>query len=146
MNAIKHIALFCGIVLLAIGVIPQPATANQENIVFLDIPEGDTSFIVDEAKSMAWWVTGECKRPLPLEKRKNNKKQTFTSIKASKNVNIGSRQIKLSQQFRFNLAPSQASVDVYSSVRGGWSSIAVEVNETCTQEQTCRARMELPEC
>lgn len=146
MNAIKHIALFCGIALLALGVFPKPVMANAYDVVFLDIPDGDTSFIVDKNNSMAWWVTGECKRPLPLETKNNTKKHIFTSIKSSKNVNMGSRQIKLTQQFRFNLAQSQETVDVYSSVRGGWSSIAVEVNETCAQDQTCRARMELPEC
>ena len=146
MDAIKHIALFCGMILLCFGVKTEAAWAGSSEAVLLEIPEGDTAFLIDQKINKAWWITGECKRSIPLEPSKNAQSTQVLSKKLSENVTLGSRQIQLQQQFRFNLAPSEASVDVYSSVRGGWSSVPVEVNLTCDQNPTCRARMELPEC
>ena len=146
MNAIKHIALFLGIVLFSLGWVTGTAWAGLSKAVLLEIPGGDTAFVVDKSVNKAWWVTGECKRSVPLESSTKASQTHFVSKKISENVTLGSRQIQLQQQFRFNLASPEASVDVYSSVRGGWSSIPVEVNETCNLEPICRARMELPEC
>lgn len=115
----------------------------------LEIIDGDTSFMVDEKAYKAWWVVGECRRALPLEKPKvssNKSINSMTSKMISEDVRIGSRPVELRQQFRFNMAIRPASVEVYNSVRGGWSSVPVQVNETCDQDTACRSRMELPEC
>ena len=42
-------------------------------------------------------------------------------------VTLGSRQIRLRQQFRFDLASTPPSVSVYSSVRSGWSPVLFSV-------------------
>ena len=110
----------------------------------VEILEGETAFMVDEQAHKVWWIVGECRRPVPLEAKKSSK--TMTSEMISNDVRLGSHLITLEQQFRFNLANSPASVEVFNSVRGGWSSVPVQVQETCSAISTCRARMELPEC
>ena len=112
--------------------------------VMIEILEGETAFMVDEQAHKVWWVVGECRRPVPLEAKKTSK--TMTSEIISNDVRLGSHHITLEQQFRFNLANPPASVDIFNSVRGGWSSVPVQVQETCSAKPTCRARMELPEC
>ena len=112
--------------------------------VIVEIIEGDTAFMVDEQAYKVWWIVGECRRPVPLEIKKSS--NSMTSEVISNDVQLGSRQITLEQQFRFNLANTPASVEVYNSMRGGWSSVPVQVQETCSVTSTCRARMELPEC
>jgi len=105
--------------------------------------------MIDEKANKAWWVVGECRRGLPLEKpvvSKEKSKNSMTSKMISEDVRIGSRPVELRQQFRFNMASVPASVEVYNSVRGGWSSIPVQVNQTCALDTACRSRMELPEC
>ena len=110
----------------------------------LEIIEGDTAFMVDKQAYKAWWVVGECRRPIPLEGKNSNKSMSSKVI--SEDVKLGSRHVRLEQQFRFNLAKTPASVEVYNSMRGGWSSVPVQVNATCSTTATCRSRMELPEC
>jgi len=114
----------------------------------LEIIDGDTAFLIDKRGKTAWWIVGECRRPLPLEKGKKTKNQTnsITSRIISNDVRIGPHPVKLEQQFRFNVAIRPASAEVYNSMRGGWSSVPVQVNETCHQNPACRLRMELPEC
>jgi hypothetical protein len=117
--------------------------------VMLEIIEGDTAFMVDKQAHKAWWIVGECRRPIPLEGKPpsgKNSNKSMSSKVISEDVTLGSRHITLEQQFRFNLAITPASVEVYNSMRGGWSSVPVQVNETCAATATCRSRMELPEC
>jgi len=120
------------------------AFAAREAVI-VEIIDGDTAFMVDEQAAQAWWIVGECRRPIPLEKDKNSI-NSMTSEAISNDVTLGSHHIRLEQQFRFNLATTPASVEVYSSMRGGWSSVPVQVNKTCSVTASCRARMELPEC
>jgi len=115
----------------------------------LEIIEGDTAFMVDKQAHKAWWIVGECRRPIPLEAKSSSSKNSNKSMSSkviSEDVKLGSRHITLEQQFRFNLATPPASVEVYNSMRGGWSSVPVQVNATCSDTATCRSRMELPEC
>ena len=117
--------------------------------VVLEIIEGDTAFMVEKQAHKAWWIVGECRRPIPLEAKSSsskNSKKSMSSKIISEDVKLGSRHITLEQQFRFNLAITPASVEVYNSMRGGWSSVPVQVNATCSATATCRSRMELPEC
>jgi len=63
--------------------------------------------MIDEKANKAWWVVGECRRGLPLEKpvvSKEKSKNSMTSKMISENVRIGSRPVELRQQFRFNMA------------------------------------------
>ena len=117
----------------------------------LEIIDGETAFRVDVSKNKAWWIVGECQRPLPLEETKtsqnsSNLANVMMSSVISDDVRIGSRQIDLRQQFRFNMASTPVSVDVYNSVRGGWSQVPVRVNNACSMDSTCRRLAELPEC
>ncbi len=133
--------------------------------VMLEIIDGDTAFVVDKTNNAAWWVVGECRRPIPVEPRKNSQKNigknsinTITSKIIRNNTRIGSRQIVLKQQFRFTFQTNQAgtpnglfstpiiNVEVYNSLRGGWSAVPVRQNAQCAYDATCRQRMEAPEC
>ena len=129
----------------------------------LEVIDGDTSFLVDKDANKVWWVVGQCLRPIPIESAntstisQNSSPQdgavtgekptnSMMSKVISNDVRMGSRQLELQQQFRFSMASTPVRVDVYNSVRGGWSQIEVNVNETCTQDATCRRLAELPEC
>lgn len=116
----------------------------------LEIVDGETSFLVDRQANQAWWIVGECRNPLPIPDKTSSSKEKSVSLMTSKvianDVRIGSRQVELRQQFRFDLASTPVRVDVYNSVRGGWSQVPVRVRETCAQDATCRRLTELPEC
>jgi len=102
----------------------------------VEIMNGDTAFMINKKAQKAWWIVGECRRSIPIEKLS----------KGNRKIRLGSRQIKLQQQFRFDLANDSISVSVFNSVRGGWSPVDVKRNDACQLEATCRSRMELPEC
>ncbi len=120
-------------------------SAGTEAVV-LDIVDGETSFLVDVKAQKAWWIVGQCRRPIPIQSSKKNLNNSMTSNVISNDVRLGSRQVELRQQFRFFMASTPVRVDVYSSVRGGWSQVPVRVNKTCKQDATCRRLAELPEC
>jgi len=110
----------------------------------LDVTGGDTAFLLDKRKEKAWWIIGECRRSIPLEASSSS--DILMSRPVVEDVTLGSRQIRLRQQFRFDLASTPPSVSVYSSVRSGWSPVPVQRIDACTALPDCRARMELPEC
>lgn len=115
----------------------------------LEIVDGDTSFLVDQKTNKAWWIVGECRRPIPMDSSTSSKKKSnnsMTSKVISNDVRMGSRQVELRQQFRFSMASTPVRVDVYNSVRGGWSQIDVRVKQTCDVDAACRRLAELPEC
>lgn len=116
--------------------------------VMLEIIDGDTAFVVDKTNNAAWWVVGQCLSPIPVEP-KNSSTNTITSTIIQTNTRIGNRQIVLKQQFRFTLADAPngpATVEVYNSLRGGWSAVPVRLNAQCAYDATCRQRLEAPEC
>ena len=121
----------------------------------LEIIDGDTAFVVDKTNNAAWWVVGACKRPIPVEPTKKSHKNnniSMTSKVIRNNTRIGNRQIVLKQQFRFTLADAPIgaqtpiNVEVYNSLRGGWSAIPVRLNAQCKFDAACRQRLEAPEC
>jgi len=116
--------------------------------VVLEIIDGDTAFVVDMTNNAAWWVVGQCLRPIPVEP-KNSSIHTITSKIIRNDSRIGDRQIVLKQQFRFTLADTPngpATAEVYNSLRGGWSAVPVRLNAQCAYDATCRQRLEAPEC
>jgi len=124
----------------------------SKSAVLLEIIDGDTAFIVDAKQAKAWWVVGTCREPIPIlgaSKKKNSNKSILSSEIISDNVKIGDRQVTLKQQFRFKLAANpneNYNVEVYNSLRSGWSPVPVQAKANCTVDATCRQRMELPEC
>ena len=144
------------ILMLIFGLVySTPSMAREvpsKSAVMLEIVDGDTAFIVDGAQAKAWWVVGECRRPIPINeasKQKNNNKSMIYSDIISDNVEIGNRQVTLKQQFRFTLAATpngHYSVEVFNSLRGGWSPVPVQANANCALDAACLRRMELPEC
>ena len=112
--------------------------------VMLEILDGDTAFLVEARTKRAWWVVGECRRNIPITAESTS--QTLMSRPMVDDVELGSRQIRLRQQFRFDLASTPPTVSVFSSVRSGWSPVLVKRNDACQTQSDCRARMELPEC
>ncbi len=116
--------------------------------VMLEILDGDTAFVVDRTNNAAWWVVGQCLRPIPVEPKKSSTK-TITSKMIRNDTRIGDRQFVLKQQFRFTLADvpnGPTTVEVYNSLRGGWSAVPVRLNAQCEYDATCRQRLEAPEC
>ncbi len=133
------------------------APAKQvDTTVWLDIENGDTAFILDPSHNKAWWVVGQCRRPIAMSnvgKPARNTGKSAIKMMQSKliqdTVRIGVHQIELKQQFRFTLADpvrGRVTASVYNSVRGGWSEVPVRVNPNCALEASCRQRLELPEC
>ncbi|MEP1230369.1 MAG: hypothetical protein ABJG88_06805 [Litorimonas sp.] len=137
-----------------VGFIPAATAKSSSPVVMVEVIEGDTAFMLNTKAQKAWWVVGECRRPIPIEKTSENLSgktrktsgNSMMSEKIVKNVRLGSRQIRLQQQFRFDLASDSTSVTVFNSVRGGWSPVDVKRNDACLLDATCRSRMELPEC
>ena len=133
------------ILTLGLSVAASSTSENEASgTVMLEILEGDTAFLVETQKQRVWWIVGECRREIPIDPSSSS--QTLMSRPMVEDVTLGSRQIKLRQQFRFDLASTPPSVSVYSSVRSGWSPVPVQRNSTCTLQPDCRARIELPEC
>ena len=149
---VTEMRVFLLISLLILGLVTQNTAfaGASSSKVMLEIKEGDTAFMVDQKAQKAWWIVGECRRPLPISSKLSQSgktsNKTMMSEKIIEDVRLGSRQIRLQQQFRFDLASDPVSVSVYSSVRGGWSPVPVQVNQTCAADAICRSRMELPEC
>jgi len=116
----------------------------------VEVMAGDSAFLLNKKAQKAWWIVGECRRPIPIERSsKGNQKNSNNSMMSKKiinDVNLGSRQIRLQQQFRFDLASDSTSISVFNSVRGGWTPIDVKRNDACQIDASCRSRMELPEC
>jgi hypothetical protein len=125
-------------------------TLPSKSAVMLDIVDGETAFVVDPQQRTAWWVVGQCRKSIPIQKSgKEKSNKTMTSEIISEDVQIGNRQVTLKQQFRFTLAGhlgGQYSVEVYNSLRGGWSPVPVQLQAECVLDGFCRARMEAPEC
>ena len=109
----------------------------------LEIHQQDSSFFVPNQKEV-WWVVGECRRDIPIEPTSTS--NLLMSRPIVEDVDLGSRQIRLRQQFRFDLASTPPAVSVFSSVRSGWSPVLVERIDACETQFDCRVRMELPEC
>ena len=147
MRVFLLISLLIGAV---IGSITAATAKSSSSVVMVEIMNGDTAFMINKKAQKAWWIVGECRRSIPIEKlSKGNRKTSNDSMMSErivKNVRLGSRQIKLQQQFRFDLANDSISLSVFNSVRGGWSPVDVKRNDACQLEATCRSRMELPEC
>lgn len=122
------------------------ATSKNEAqpAVMLEIQEGDTAFWIDTKRDMAWWIVGECRRALPLET--NRPLNDVMSRPLVDEVTLGSRQIRLQQQFRFDLASTPPTISVFNSVRSGWSPVPAKRIDACELLLDCRARTELPEC
>jgi len=143
MRVIRLISLL--ILALGLSVASSSTPKNGANgSVMLEILEGDTAFLVELRKKRVWWVVGECRREIPIDASSTS--EILLSRPIVDDVTLGSRRIKLRQQFRFDLASTPPSVSVYNSVRSGWSPVPVQRNIACTSQPDCRARMELPEC
>lgn len=128
-------------------------TANTgKTPIMLDVINGDTQFLVSKDRAKAWWIVGECRKEIPMPRQMSSQDGVITSQKITDNVTIGRQQVVLEQQFRFNLIPTltnpngPVTVEIYNSVRGGWSSVPVSVNAQCNLDITCSSRMELPDC
>ena len=128
------VGLMTGWLCLALGAHARP--------VMVEVEGGDTAFLLDSEAQTASWVLDDCRRPLTLENQTETDEMTAVLVD---DVTLGARQVELRQQFRFNLA-APVSADIYNSVRGGWTPVPVQVDETCDQSAHCRARMELPLC
>lgn len=134
----RYIIVFWALWCVATGV-----SALAEPL-WIEVEGGNTAFEVDPERRTAYWVLDDCKRPIPLES--SGKRGILQSTTLQDRVELGSRQVELRQQFRFNLVADPARVEVYNSVRGGWAPVPVRVSPTCHPAAVCRERMELPEC
>ncbi len=147
---IKYLISACMVIMSGshFGQVNLASAKPAKNAVLLEIIDGDTAFIVDEGKNAAWWVVGQCLRPIPVKPR-NSSNNTMTSEEIRTNSRIGDRQIALTQQFRFTLADTPngpITAEVYNSLRGGWSAVPVRQIAQCEYHAYCRLRLESPEC
>lgn len=143
----RVIVLISLLVLACIGLSSADAATSENEAsgaVMLEILEGDTAFLVNTQKKQAWWIVGECRRNIPIDP--DSASEILMSRPMVEDVELGSRQIRLRQQFRFDLASTPPTVSVFSSVRSGWSPVLVKRNDACQTQSDCRARTELPEC
>ena len=122
----------------------QDPKGTASNFVLLEVEGGETAFLLKPRANMAWWIVGECRRPIPLEP--DQPLSNLISRPVVEDVTLGSRQIQLRQQYRFDLASDIPTLSVYSSVRSGWSPVNVKRIDACARLSDCHARMELPEC
>lgn len=138
------------LMIVTVGAANAPVLATQvtgNTPVMLEIINGETSFVVNPGLNTAYWVTGECRREIPMSNQtKNSNAKALVSRKISDKVTLGRDQVVLEQQFKFNLTDTPVSVEVFNSVRGGWTTIPVRHNQQCSVDAACLARMELPIC
>ncbi|WP_156811857.1 hypothetical protein [Robiginitomaculum antarcticum] len=138
------------LMIFTVGLFQAPFVNAQETgntPLMLDIIDGETSFIVIPGLNTAYWVLGECRRDIPMKPQtKNNSASALMSRKLSDKVTLGREQVVLEQQFKFNLTDTPVNVEVFNSVRGGWTIIPVRLNQQCRLDASCLARMELPIC
>ena len=139
----RIIALMIG---LAWGlVLAQSVSANDRaGMVVLDVENGDTAFALSRDRTEAWWLKGDCKAAIPLD-RSETSADRMVGQPQSADVSLGDRTIRLTQQFRFDLTTDDVSVSIYNSVRGGWATVPTKRDRAC-ESSACRARTELPEC
>lgn len=127
------------------------APAAYADAVHVKVEDGETSFLVDIEERKIWWITEVCRFEVPVNNDKSDHDNDdslaiISSDKFLKDVQIGSHRFTLEQQFRFNMVSQAPSLQVYNSVRGGWSEVDIHVDETCDTDFTCRRSMELPLC
>ncbi len=142
-----RVIVLISLLILAFGLSVADATTSENEAsgaVMLEILEGDTAFLVETRNKRAWWIVGECRRDIPIDPSSTS--EILMSRPMVEDVVLGSRQVQLRQQFRFDLASTPPTVSVFSSVRSGWSPVLVKRNDACQTQFDCRARMELPEC
>ncbi len=117
--------------------------------VHVEIEEGDTSFIIDADNGKIWWIKESCRAEIPWTRNKKKPKKPINIISSDKfikNVQIGSHRFRLEQQFRFDMVSPTPVLQVFNSVRGGWSETPIRINDTCSDDLACRQRVELPLC
>ena len=132
------IAVVLGLCLARTGWAKSPAGP-----IVLDVDGGDTAFAVDPARRTAWWLKDTCRVALPLT-ADSTATRLLTEPKTD-TVSLGNRDIRMTQQFRFDLEDGDATISIYSSVRGGWAAVPTKRDRAC-EASACRARTELPEC
>ena len=119
---------------------------TEKTPILLEVINGETAFVVDPERYEAGWIVGQCQRDIPLDSAKQSSQEVMTSLKTSDEVTLGLRQVVLEQQFRFNLTTTPVTVEVFNSVRGGWSDVPVRENASCHLQAACKKRMESPDC
>ena len=149
MNNWVFIWVLAGLLICA----PAAYAGNKlsKSTVLLEIIDGDTAFVVDMNSNEAWWLVGQCKRALPMGSSYKTQKNTMNAMTSEiilERVRIGNRQVNLKQQFRFTRASHAGpySVEVFNSLRRGWSPVPVELKANCALDAPCRRRMEAPQC
>lgn len=139
----QKLALIIGFVW---GLLLAPSAWAQltSDIVVLDVEDGETAFAIKPKTQEAWWLKGECRVAIPLD-RNLSSESSLVSEMQTEDVSLGARTIRLSQQFRFDIQSDTIDVSIYSSVRGGWAAVPTKRDRAC-DASACRTRTELPEC
>ncbi len=141
----QKLALIIGFLAVLVTALFSSAWAqlSSETIV-LDVDGGDTAFALKPGTFEAWWLKGECRVAIPIDIKKSTASSLISEMQTD-TVSLGARNIRLSQQFRFDLQSDTIDVSIYSSVRGGWAAVPTKRDRAC-EASACRARTELPEC
>ena len=139
MQKLAFIIVWLGLFALAPAQASSPA-----GFVVLDVEGGDTALAVSPDRKEAWWLKGECRVAIPIDRTQSDA-TSLVSVAQTEVVALGAERIRLTQQFRFDIVPDAINVSIFSSVRGGWAAVPTKRDRAC-EASACHARTELPEC
>lgn len=140
MKTLCHIVGFA--VLLLCACFAKEAYAAGDQTYWIEVPNGKTSILVDSKSKNMRWIKENCEVKIGLQQSDNI---ILKSEKFSRNVEIGGQTVKVEQQFKLNLK-TRDELEIFSSIRGGWLAIPINVHETCPGNGNCQALMGLPTC
>ena len=116
------------------------AAGNQT--YWIEVPNGKTSILYQSKSNDLRWIKESCEVKIGVQ-QSNNK--ILQSEKFSKNVKIGNQTVKIEQQFKIDLE-TRDELEIYSSFRGGWFAIPINVHETCPGNGNCQSLLGRPAC
>lgn len=140
MKTLCHIVGF--VVLLLCAYCAEEANAAGNQTLWIEVPNGNTSFLYQSQSKNLWWINETCKVKLSAQEID---KTILKSEKLSKNVKIGNQSVKIVQQFKIDLE-ARDKLEIYSSIRGGWFAIPINVHETCLGKANCQSLLGRPTC
>jgi len=140
MKTLCHIVGFA--VLLLCTSFAKGAYAAGNQTYWIEVPNGTTSILYRSQDKHLRWIKESCEVKIALQK---SEKTILKSEKFSKNVKIGDQTVKIEQQFKIDLE-ARDELEIYSSFRGGWFAIPINVHETCPGNGNCQSLLGRPAC
>jgi len=140
MKTLCHIVGFT-VLLLCIW-FAKEAYAAGDQTYWIEVPNGKTSILYQSRSKNLRWIKENCEVKVGLQQSNNT---ILKSEKFSKNVQIGTQTVKVVQQFKIDMK-TRDELEIYSSIRGGWFAIPINVHETCPGNGNCQSLLGRPAC